>query len=275
MSSNLSRSSRRRSMTLDSRAESVLSVLPSSPSSSCVPREMRAPYSPSEMRRATCVSRRMGLVSTCVIFMAMTTASSTVTAAVMTSSICKTAVSLCSCATGWARMTPPTTLPAVLRTGAPAKRMTPEAKSKRRMSATVSPSNMRATNWRSMELMISRRATPAAGAGSSVRADVRGQVIAVDVEHHGAGQALVLFDGLFIGDGQLRAVGDVAGGDVLRLPHQLLHGLVLHIAEGERIGHHAGKDDGKKRQQRMADQRLCPDRPRAVAKPLPHAMTFP
>ena len=99
--------------------------------------------------------------------MAMTTASSTVTAAVMKSSICSTVVSLCSCATGWARMTPPTTLPAVLRTGEPAKRMTPEAKSKRRMSATVSPSNMRATNWRSMELMISSRANSGPpGAGS-------------------------------------------------------------------------------------------------------------
>ena len=57
-------------------------------------------------------------------------------------------------------MTPPTTRPSTLRTGAPAKRMTPEAKSKRRMSATLSPSNMRATSCRSMELMISMRAKP-------------------------------------------------------------------------------------------------------------------
>ncbi len=89
ISSSLSRSSRRRSMTLESRAESVLSVLSSSPSSSCVPRDMRAPYSPSEMRRATCVRRRMGFISTCVIFMAITTANSTVTAAVIIISICK------------------------------------------------------------------------------------------------------------------------------------------------------------------------------------------
>ncbi len=115
----------------------------------------------------------------------------------------------------------------------------------------------------------------AAGRGVVGVADVGGQIVAIHIQHHGAGQALVLLDGPFIGDDQLRALGDVAGGDVLRLLHQFLHGLILHIAEGERVGHHAGEDNGKQRQQRVAGQRLCPDRPRAVAKPLLHAKTFP
>ena len=129
----------------------LFSARPRSPISLSGSAEMRSAYRPSSMRRAARVMRWMGRTSIRASCMDSSTASSTETPTTTASIARIIRDRLRSWAMGWARITPPRTMPPSSMIGTPANRITSCANSNLRSAETFSPSITLPANCRSME----------------------------------------------------------------------------------------------------------------------------